>query len=77
MENVVSYNLAGLSQSEYPRVRGNYKVNQMLLQRNQSIRDDFRRMKINGIKNRDAFYYLAEKYFLSEGTINSIIYARK
>lgn len=58
-------------------LRGSYKVNQMLLQRNKNIREDFIRMKNEGVKNRDAFFFLAEKYFLSEGTINSIIYARK
>ena len=67
----MDYNITGL------RVRGSYKVNQMLLQRNKNIRDDFKRMKTDGIKNRDAFYSLAQKYFLSEGTINSIIYARR
>lgn len=59
------------------RVRGNYKANQFLLQRNESIRVDFRKMKLEGVRNRDAFFLLAQKYFLSEGTINSIIYARK
>jgi hypothetical protein len=58
-------------------VRGNYKINQYLLRRNEKIREDFRQMKIEGIRNRDAFFLLAQKYFLSEGTINSIIYARK
>jgi hypothetical protein len=58
-------------------VRGNYKINQYLLRRNESIRQDFRKMKLEGIRNRDAFFLLAQKYFLSEGTINSIIYARK
>ncbi|MFO7447712.1 MAG: hypothetical protein R6W90_15205 [Ignavibacteriaceae bacterium] len=57
--------------------RGNYKINPFLLNRNKNIRDDFRRMKDEGIRNRDAFFNLAQKYFLSEGTINSIIYARK
>jgi|GEM_PF-1710058 len=58
-------------------IRGNYKVNQFLLQRNEKIRQDFKNMKDEGIRNRDAFFLLASKYFLSEGTINSIIYARK
>jgi hypothetical protein len=58
-------------------IRGNYKINQYLLQRNEKIRLDFRNMKRDGIRNREAFFLLAQKYFLSEGTINSIIYARK
>jgi hypothetical protein len=64
-------------QTSRGRLRGNYKVNQMIIQRNKNIREDFIQMKNEGVKNRDAFFFLAEKYFLSKGTINSIIYARK
>ena len=52
-----------------------YKVNEKLLKRNFEIRKEFQQMKKEGIKNRDALVVLADKYFLSEHTVNSIVYS--
>jgi hypothetical protein len=52
-----------------------YKANEKLLQRNDDIRKEFQQMKREGIKNREALLLLADKYFLSEHTVNSIVYS--
>lgn len=54
-----------------------YKRNEFLLFRNVQIKEDFRIMKNKGIKNKEAFALLSDKYFLSEYSINSIIYLKK
>lgn len=52
-----------------------YKANETLLKRNNDIRKEFQQMKREGIKNREALIVLADKYFLSEHTVNSIVYS--
>ena len=52
-----------------------YKANEKLLKRNDDIRKEFQQMKREGIKNREALVVLADKYFLSEHTVNSIVYS--
>lgn len=52
-----------------------YKVNETLARRNKKIKEDFQEMKKEGITNREALLVLADKYFLSEHTVNSIVYS--
>ena len=52
-----------------------YKTNEKLLIRNKEIQRDFQQMKKEGKKNREALVVLADKYFLSEHTVNSIVYS--
>jgi hypothetical protein len=52
-----------------------YKTNEMLLRRNDEIRREFQQMKKEGLKNREALVALADKFFLSEHTVNSIVYS--
>ena len=52
-----------------------YKANEKLLKRNKEIQRDFQQMKKEGKKNREALVVLADKYFLSEHTVNSIVYS--
>jgi hypothetical protein len=52
-----------------------YKINESLTKRNTAIKNDFQQMKKNGLTNREALIILADKYFLSEHTINSIVYS--
>ena len=52
-----------------------YKTNENLLKRNKEIQRDFQQMKKEGKKNREALVVLADKYFLSEHTVNSIVYS--
>ncbi len=52
-----------------------YRANEKLLKRNKEIQRDFQQMKKEGKKNREALVVLADKYFLSEHTVNSIVYS--
>ncbi len=52
-----------------------YKANEKLLKRNTEMRREFQEMKKEGLKNREALIMLADKYFLSEHTVNSIVYS--
>ena len=54
-----------------------YKKDERLAFRNLQIREEFKMLKQRGVKNKDAFSLLADKYFLSEFSINSIIYLKK
>jgi hypothetical protein len=45
--------------------------------RNVRIREDFKSLKRQGKKNKEAFIVLSEKYYLSESTINSIVYLQQ
>ncbi len=54
-----------------------YKKDEHLAFRNLQIRQEFKMLKQNGVKNKDAFSLLADKFFLSEFSINSIIYLKK
>ena len=53
-----------------------YKQNEKLLKRNDEIRKEFQQMKKEGLKNREALIVLGDKYFLSEHTVNSIVYSQ-
>ena len=53
-----------------------YKPNEILLKRNDDIRKEFQQMKREGLKNREALIVLGNKYFLSEPTVNSIVYSQ-
>lgn len=53
-----------------------YKINKSLVIRNKKIREDFLKLKKEGVVNRDALVILSEKYFLSEHTVNSIVYSQ-
>lgn len=53
-----------------------YKVNESLIKRNEQIREDFHNLKKEGVTNRNALIILADKYFLSEHTVNSIVYSQ-
>lgn len=65
----------------YPKINSNaerkrkYKINENLVVRNKKIREDFINLKKKGFINRDALIILSEKYFLSEHTVNSIVYS--
>ena len=54
-----------------------YKKDEHLAFRNLQIREEFKMLKQKNIKNKEAFSLLADKYFLSEFSINSIIYLQK
>lgn len=54
-----------------------YKRNEGLAFRNLQIKEEFKIMKNKGIKNKEAFALLSDKFFLSEYSINSIIYLKK
>jgi hypothetical protein len=45
--------------------------------RNEKIRMEYRQMKEEGIKPKDARFSLAEKYFISEKNIESILYKKR
>ncbi|MGA7837887.1 MAG: hypothetical protein WB996_07960 [Ignavibacteriaceae bacterium] len=47
-----------------------------IVSRNSQIREDYRSLKEKGLKNWEAFGQLSEKYFLSENTIDKIIYTK-
>jgi len=52
-----------------------YKINESLAKRNIEIKKDFSQMKKEGLTNREALIILADKYYLSEHTVNSIVYS--
>ena len=54
-----------------------YKKDVRLAFRNLQIREEFKMLKQKGVKNKEAFSLLADKHFLSEFSINSIIYLKK
>jgi len=45
--------------------------------RNEKIRYEYKKMKENGMKAKDARSFLADKYFLSEKNIESVLYCKK
>ena len=52
------------------------KHSHRIVSRNSQIREDYRQLREKGLKNWEAFGQLSEKYFLSENTIDKIIYTK-
>lgn len=52
------------------------KHSSRILSRNSRIREDYRELRQKGFKNWEVFVQLSEKYFLSENTIDKIIYTK-
>ena len=47
-----------------------------IVSRNSQIRQDYHQLKEKGLKNWEVFGQLSDKYFLSENTIDKIIYSK-
>ncbi len=54
-----------------------HKVVPLTVLRNEKIKVEYRKMKEEGIKPKEARALLAEKYFTSEKNIETILYSRK
>lgn len=52
------------------------KHSSRIISRNSQIRSDYRELREKGLKNWEAFVQLSDKYFLSENTIDKIIYSK-
>lgn len=52
------------------------KHNSRIVSRNSQIRSDYLELREKGLKNWEAFIELSDKYFLSENTIDKIIYTK-
>jgi len=52
------------------------KHSSRIISRNSRIREDYRELREKGFKNWVVFVQLSEKYFLSENTIDKIIYTK-
>ncbi len=52
------------------------KHSSRIVSRNSQIRSDYRELREKGLKNWEAFVELSDKYFLSENTIDKIIYSK-
>jgi len=66
--------LNGVQAMEIEKKR-KYKINESLVKRNVEIKKEFQQMKKNRLTNREALIILADKYYLSEHTVNSIVYS--
>lgn len=47
-----------------------------IVSRNSQIRSDYQELRKKGLKNWEVFIQLSDKYFLSENTIDKIIYTK-
>jgi len=58
------------------KVQHQPKHSSRIISRNSQIRSDYRELREKGLKNWEAFVQLSDKYFLSENTIDKIIYTK-
>jgi hypothetical protein len=54
-----------------------HRIVPMISLRNERIRQEYKTMKDEGIKAKNARIFLSEKYFLSEKNIESILYGKR
>ena len=52
------------------------KHSSRIINRNSQIRSDYLELREQGLKNWEVFMKLSDKYFLSENTIDKIIYSK-
>ena len=58
------------------KVQHKPKHSNRIISRNSQIRSDYHELREKGLKNWEAFIQLSDKYFLSENTIDKIIYSK-
>lgn len=61
-----------LKEEEYARLSGQLE----LIERDRRIKNEFKRLKKQGISGADAIFLLAEQFFLSSDRIDEIVYLR-
>jgi hypothetical protein len=65
-----------LMESQINKIQHQPKHSSRIVSRNSQIRSDYQELRSKGLKNWEAFIQLSDKYFLSENTIDKIIYTK-
>jgi hypothetical protein len=63
-------------ENQVTQIQHQPKHSSRIVSRNSQIRTDYHELRAKGLKNWEAFIQLSDKYFLSENTIDKIIYTK-
>jgi hypothetical protein len=73
---IPNINGGSLMENQIAQIQHQPKHSNRIVSRNSQIRSDYQELRAKGLKNWEAFIQLSDKYFLSENTIDKIIYTK-